>query len=55
MKFWKLSHDKTMYDFERMLFYSLKMFSLKFWKLEYLNDIICVYKYISNHMKPLFF
>jgi DUF971 family protein len=24
MKFWKLSHDKTMYDFERMLFYSLK-------------------------------
>jgi hypothetical protein len=24
MKFWKLSHDKTMYDFERILFYSLK-------------------------------
>ena len=22
---------------------------------EYLDDIICVYKYISNHMKPLFF
>ena len=39
--FKKLSHDKTMYDFERMLFYSL--FSLKFWKLENWNEILFVF------------
>jgi hypothetical protein len=53
MKFWKISHDKTMHDFERMLFYSHKteILKAKIFKLY----IICVYKYISNHMKPFFF
>jgi hypothetical protein len=52
MKFWKVSHDKTMHDFERMLFYSHKteILKTKIFKLY----IICVYKYISNHMKPFF-
>jgi len=56
MKFWKLSHDKTMYDFERMLFYSIKTVFTEILKTRIFKwDIICVYKYISNHMKPLFF
>ena len=56
MKFWKLSHDKTKYDFERVLVYSLKtVFTdiLKPRKLK--SDIICAYKCISSHMKPLYF
>ena len=54
-KIWKLSYDKTMYDFERMLFYSLKTVFTEILKTRKLKwDIICVYKCISSHMKPLF-
>jgi hypothetical protein len=58
MKFWKLSRDKTMYDFERMLFYSLKTVFTEILKTRLFKwDIICVclQMYIKSYEAIIFY
>jgi hypothetical protein len=48
MKFWKLSHDKTMYDFEGMLFFSLKTVFTEILKTRIFKWYFCVYKIVLS-------
>jgi hypothetical protein len=56
MKFWKLSHDKAMYDFERMLFYSLKTVFTEILKTRKLKwHYLCLQMYITSYEAIIFF
>ena len=56
MKFWKLSHDKTMYDFERMLFYSLKTVFTEILKTRIFKwYYLCLQIYIKSYEAIIFF
>ena len=51
MKFWKLSYDQTIYDFQKMLFYSLKTVLTEILKARKLKSryYLCLQMYIKSY------